>query len=434
MIRRHILKLLAATGLSFTALSGLAFAQMAASVDAPVTITFYNYNLATASAGADATRELIAEFEAANPNIKIEPIGVPSNEIITRLQADMAAGQQPDVAQLVFRDLIYIASDLGANALEDMAGQEGYAELTDGMIPRGLDLGKVSDKTYGLAYTFSTPILYYNADLFRAAGLDPDQPPRTWAEVKTAADAIVEKTDAEGFFPGAYGPADGTFVYQAILMSNGGKVRDGNTLTFANPDGIAAVQMLRDMVDSGGHGRLDPANPSDSMASGTLGMFLYTSALQNTLSKAAEGKWDLRVAPMPAFGDKPTAPTNSGSALFTFSKDPVKQRASYELMKFLTSKHGYTIITSKIGYLPLRLDIVDDPEFLGPWTEAHPLIRPNLEQLARLTPNVAFPGPNYRQAESMMKEAVTEAVFGEGDVTQVLTAAQQTAQTLMPQD
>ena len=434
MFKRDFLKLLALASLGFTALTGMASAQMAASVDAPVTITFYNYNLATASAGADATRELIAEFEAANPNIKIEAVGVPSNEIVTRLQADMAAGQQPDVAQLVFRDLIYIASDLGANALEDMAGADGYADLVDGLIPRGVDLGKVDGKTYGLAYTFSTPVLFYNADLFKAAGLDPDKPPRTWAEVKTAADAIVEKTDAEGFFPGAYGPADGTFVYQAILMSNGGKVRDGNALTFANAEGIEAVQMLRDMVDSGGHGRLDPSNPSESMAAGTLGMFLYTSAVQNTLSKASEGNWDLRVAPLPAFGDKPTAPTNSGSALFSFSKDPVKQRASYELMKFLTSKHGYTTITSKIGYLPLRLDIVDDPEFLGPWTATHPLIRPNLEQLARLTPNVAFPGPNYRQAESLMKEAVTEAVFGEGDVTQVLTGAQETAQGLMPTD
>lgn len=434
MFKRDFLKLLALASLGFTSLTGMASAQMAASIDTPVTITFYNYNLATASAGADATRELIAEFEGANPNITIETVGVPSNEIVTRLQADMAAGQQPDVAQLVFRDLIYIASDLGANALEDMAGPQAYADLVDGLIPRGVDLGKVNDKTYGLAYTFSTPILFYNADLFHAAGLDPDQPPRTWAEVKTAADAIVAKTDAEGFFPGAYGPADGTFVYQAILMSNGGKVRDGNTLTFASPEGIEAVQMLRDMVDSGGHGRLDPANPSDSMSSGTLGMFLYTSALQNTLSKAAEGKWDLRVAPMPSFGDKLTAPTNSGSALFSFSKDPIKQRASYELMKFLTSKHGYTIITSKIGYLPLRLDIVDDPEFLDPWTATHPLIRPNLEQLSRLTPNVAFPGPNYRQAESLMKEAVTEAVFGDGDVTQVLTSAQETAQGLMPRD
>jgi len=434
MLRRQSLKLMAAAGLAFTALSGTAFAEMAASVDQPVTITFYNYNLATASAGADATRELIAEFEAANPNIRVETVGVPSNEIVTRLQADMAAGKQPDVAQLVFRDLIYIASDLGANALEDMAGPQGYGELVDGLIPRGVDLGKVEDKTYGLAYTFSTPILYYNADLFRAAGLDPDQPPKTWAEVKVAADAIAEKTDADGFFPGAYGPADGTFVYQAILMSNGGTVRDGNKLTFANAEGVEAVQMLRDMVGSGGHGRLDPSNPNEAMASGTLGMYLYTSALQNSLSKAAQDKWDLRVAPLPSFGDKPTAPTNSGSALFAFSKDPVKQRASYELMKFLTSKHGYTIITSKIGYLPLRMDIVDDPAFLGPWTEAHPLIRPNLEQLARLTPNVAFPGPNYRQAESLMKDAVIEAVFGEGDVKEVLTSAQETAQGLMPQD
>ncbi|NGP16975.1 ABC transporter substrate-binding protein [Devosia aurantiaca] len=432
MIRRNLLKLLAATSLGFTALSGLAFAQMADAITEPVTITFYNYNLATASAGADATRELIAKFEEENPNIKVETVGVPSNEIVTRLQADMAAGQQPDVAQLVFRDLYYIASDLGANALEDMAGPEGYAELTDGMIPRGLDLGKIDDKTYGLAYTFSTPVLFYNADLFRAAGLDAENPPKTWEEVKAAAEAIVEKTDAEGFFPGAYGPADGTFVYQAILMSNGGTVRDGNTLSFANAEGVEAVQMLRDMVDSGAHARLDPQNPSEAMAAGQLGMFLYTSAVQNTLSTASEGNWELRVAAMPGFGDKPTAPTNSGSALYSFSKDPIKQRASYELMKFLTSKYGYTIITSKIGYLPLRLDIVDDPEFLGSWTAEHPLIRPNLEQLSRLTPNVAFPGPNYRQAESMMKDAVTEAVLGTGDVTEVLIAAQDNAQSLMP--
>jgi multiple sugar transport system substrate-binding protein len=101
-------------------------------------------------------------------------------------------------------------------------------------------------------------------------------------------------------------------------------------------------------------------------------------------------------------------------------------------MKFLTSDYGYTIITSKIGYLPLRLDIVDDPNFLGPWTAEHPLIRPNLEQLSRLTPNVAFPGQNYRQAEAMMKEAVTEAVLGTGDVTQTLLDAQANAQGLMP--
>jgi multiple sugar transport system substrate-binding protein len=363
----------------------------------------------------------------------VQGLPVPSNEILTRMQADIVAGQQPDLAQLTFRDLIYIAKDLGANALEDMVPAAELKGNFEGMIPAGLQLGVVEGKTYGLAYTFSTPILYYNADLFRKAGLNPDVPPKTWAEVKTAADAIASKTGKGGFFPGAYGPADGTFVYQALLMSNGGNVRDGNTLTFANKDGVAAVKMLRDMVDSGGHARIDVASPTDSMASGNLGMFLYTSAVQNSLSKAAKGKFDLRVAALPSFGDKPTKPTNSGSALYVFSKDPQKQRAAYELMKFLTSKHGYTIITSKIGYLPLRLDIVDDPAYLGEWTRNNPLIRPNLEQLSRLTANVAFPGPNYRQAENIMKDSVTEAVFGKNDPEKVLVEAEANAQALMPE-
>ena len=103
-------------------------------------------------------------------------------------------------------------------------------------------------------------------------------------------------------------------------------------------------------------------------------------------------------------------------------------------MKFLTSKHAYTQITSKIGYLPLRLDIVDDPNYLKDWVEANPMIKPNLEQLTRLTPNVAFPGPNYRQVESMMKDAAAEAVLGKSDPIEVLNAAQERGQALMPAD
>lgn len=428
MIRKTFL----ARSLTVALLAGTARAEMPATLDAPVTITFYNYNLASASAGADATRELIAQFERNHPDIKVEAIGVPSNEILTRLQADIVAGAQPDVAQLVFRDILYAAGDLGANALEEMVPAPELAEHLSGMIPQGLELGRVEGKTYGLAYTFSTPILYYNANLFRQAGLDPDAPPRTWAEVEAAGRAIHDKTGRNGFFPGAYGPTDGTFVYQSIVMSNGGRVREGDRLSFGEGEAAEAVSMLRAMVDSGAHARIDPASASDTMASGNLGMFLYTSALQNSLSKSAAGNYELRVAAMPAFGDKPTAPTNSGSALFVFSREPAKQRAAYELLKFLTSREAYTVITSRIGYLPLRLDIVDDPRYLAGWVAEHPMIRPNLEQLGRLTPNMPFPGPNYRQVENMMMDGVREAVFGTGGARAVLKAAQDEAQGLMP--
>ncbi|KAA0693701.1 ABC transporter substrate-binding protein [Neorhizobium sp. P12A] len=431
MFRRTFFKaaaMLAATSM----LPFPAFAAMPATVDKPVTITFYNYNLASASAGADATKELLAAFEKKFPNIKVETVAVPSNEVMSRVQADIVAGKQPDVAQLVFRDLIYISTDLGANALEDMVDPAELKDHLAGMIPQGLELGKVDGKTYGLAYTFSTPIMFYNADLFKQAGLDPNNPPKTWDDVNADGKAIKEKTGKNGFFPGAYGPVDGTFVYQSIVMSNGGNVRNGNTLTFADQNAADAVKMLRGMVDSGAHANIDPASASDTFAAGNMGMFLYTSALLSSVKKSAAGKFELRLAPMPSFGNKPTAPTNSGSALFVFSKDPLKQRASYELLKFLTSKEAYTVITTKIGYLPLRLDIVDDANYLGPWVKENPMFRSNLEQLNRLTPNVAFPGPNYRQVEKMMMDAVREAVFGKGDPVATLKAAQDDAQSLMP--
>lgn len=303
MLRRTTLKLMA----TLTAASMLpfgAFAEMPATIDKPVTITFYNYNLASAGVGQEATKELIAGFEKKFPNVKVEPIAVPSNEIITRVQADIVAGKQPDVAQLVFRDLIFIASDLGGNALEDMVPEAELKDQFSGMIPKGLELGKVDGKTYGLAYTFSTPIMFYNADLFKQAGLDPNAPPKTWADVAAAGKAIKERTGKNGFFPGAYGPTDGTFVYQAIVMSNGGKVRDGNTLTFAEENAAEAVKTLRDMVTSGAHAKIDPASASDTFAAGNMGMFLYTSALLSSVKKSAAGKFDLRLAPMPSFGDK----------------------------------------------------------------------------------------------------------------------------------
>jgi multiple sugar transport system substrate-binding protein len=137
---------------------------------------------------------------------------------------------------------------------------------------------------------------------------------------------------------------------------------------------------------------------------------------------------------MPSFEGKEAAPTNSGSGLAILSADPLKQRAAWELMKFLTSKRGYTIITSEIGYVPLRPEIVNEPEYLGEWVKSHPLVQPNIEQLSRLRPWVPYPGNNYRQIHKTMMDAVEMAIWGGVDVAATLKAAQDQAQSLMPAD
>jgi multiple sugar transport system substrate-binding protein len=426
-----------ALGAAAICASGAAFAQsIPATIDAPVEITFYNYNLAMAGSGQDGTNKLLKEFEALNPNIKVKGVGVPSPDMASRTQADIVAGRGPDVAQIIFKDLDYIALNMGAKALEDIIPENERDEHFSGMVKAGLDLGKLGDKTYALAYTFSTPMLFYNADIFRAAGLDPENPPRSWADIKKAAQTIQEKTEYRGFGADVVGASGGSddWLMQSLIYSNGGRTlsEDRKRLMFAEPEAVEVATMLRDLVTSGLY-RNEPYGANvDGMAGGKFGMMLTTAVRQATFVKGAAGKWELRATGMPAFGEKETAPTNSGSGLVIFSDDPVKQRAAWELMKFLTSRRGYTVITSEIGYVPLRLDIVDDPEFLGEWTKEHPLVRPNLEQLSRLRPWVPYPGPNYKQIHNTFMSAMEQAVFGTGDVQQILQTAQDQAQRLIP--
>ncbi|KFL25641.1 ABC transporter substrate-binding protein [Paradevosia shaoguanensis] len=415
--------------------TGPALAQaIPASVDQPVTITFYNYNLGSAGVGKDATEKLIAEFMAANPNITVQGVPYSAGDGNARLQADLAANQPVDLVQLGFNSLDYARTNYAAKALEDLIPADELAAHFDGMSPNGLKLGVLDGKTFGLAYTFSTPILFFNADLFKAAGLNPDAPPQTWAEVKAAALAIKDKTGKPGFTAGIFGPSAADWLFQGVVRSNNGSVlsADRKTLTFAEPAAVEAVAMIKDLYEGGAYENIDINAAMENMAAGNLGMYLQTSAVQGVLVKGATGKFDLRAAPMPRFGDKPTRPNNSGSALVILSSDPVKQRAAWELMKFLTSKHGYTIITSEIGYLPLRTDIVNDPEYLGNWIKDHPLVQPNLEQLSRLEPWDSMPGPNYSQIVKLMMDGAEMAVFGGADVQSALSDAQANAQALMP--
>ncbi|MCJ8013516.1 ABC transporter substrate-binding protein [Paenibacillus sp. KQZ6P-2] len=394
-------------------------------------ITFYSYNLATASQKA-GTQKLIDEFEAANPDIEVEGIPVASPDMTAKVQADIAAGSPPDVAQLVFDGLDYIANNFGAKPLEDIVPADELSQTFEGFSPNGLKLGQLNGKTYGLPFTFSTPVLFYNAKLFEEAGLDPNKPPTTWAEVKKYALQISEKTKASGVHIG--GSVGNDWIIQALIGSNGGKVLsdDRKTIEFGSKEAVGAIQMWQDMVSSGASDKLNDGEVIEAFSQGKVGMLLFTSALQSAFLSASEaGGWELKTAAMPSFDGKPTTPVNSGSALFILSNDPAKQQAAWKFLKFVTSERGYTIITSEIGYLPLRPAIVDDPQYLKGWVEKNPLIKPNLEQLDRLTPWVSYPGPNWYQIETILLEAVQKATQSTDDVIAIMQEAQSRAQALV---
>lgn len=403
------------------------------SEDQEVTLKYYNYNLAYAGLGQEGTQQLIDEFMEMNPNITIEGVAVTAPEIMQRTRDDTVAGDPPDIAQLIFDDLAFIVEGLNAPALEDIIPADQLDEHLGGMHPRGVALGQFNGKTYGLAYTFSTPMVYYNKDLFREAGLDPENPPETWEEIKEASLQIVENTGKEGVFPAVYGQFD--WIAQAMIKSNGGEVLsdDRSTIMFGEPEAVEAIAMLRDLVQSGAHTKLSSGDAGSAFNTGDLGMYMNSSAVQARLIPAVEGVFELGAFKMPSYGTNTPAPTNSGSAIFILSDDPVKQAAAWEFMKFVTSKRGYTVITSKIGYLPLRTEIVNEEEYLKEWAEENPFVFDNLEQLDNLAQWESYPGQDYKQIANILMTAIDEAVYGDSDdVAAIMQDAASRAQELVP--
>lgn len=397
----------------------------------PVSLVFESYTYGTESAG-EGTQQLIDEFEADNPDVKIEPVGTPTGDIHVSVQTKAAAGNPPDVAQIGWSKFSFVLENLPYVPVEKIAGSDWEAH-TDGMLPQALAIGEHDGGVVGMPSIVSTPTLIYNADLFRAAGLNPDTPPTTWEQVKEAGSAIAERTGGDGVYVAVVDPAKSDYLTQSLIYSNGGDLlTDQGKVAFDSPKAVQALATMQDLTKSGAQPGIKAADALQLFQAGKLGMLVVSSAPLASLAAAAEGVFDLRTGPMPGFGGRPAAPTNSGAGLFVFTQDPERQAAAWKFVKFLTSKRGFTIATSKIGYLPLRPDILQDPEFLGEFLAEDPRILPAVKQLEDLRPYQDLPGPDATRAREILQDAVEVIVLGDADPVQTLRAAADRVQDLLP--
>jgi multiple sugar transport system substrate-binding protein len=411
--------------------------------DQQVAITFESYNFGQAGAWSETFTALLDRFHAEHPNITVtaqKPQGTSSNpaaDAVSSVQTQAATGNAPDVAQLGFSDLGFTVGQLGAKPLEDLFGDDVAQNFAGPhpYAPAAARLATLEGKTYGVPFVLSTPVLYYNATLFAAAGLDPARPPATWAEVTAAAEQITAATGKEGAYADCVTTVAKDWCLQSIIRSNGGRVlsEDRTTLLYAEPPAVEAVSVLADMVATGAGPKFSQQQAVEAFARGDLAMILESSSLQGTFGRGAQGAgWELRGAATPSFGDTPAVPTNSGAALYVLSDDPARQRAGWELIEFLTSDAAFTEIAQNIGYLPLRTGLVDDPAALQGWAAANPTTAINIDQLNRMEPWVSFPGDDYLQIRDGMMDAVEEVVLQGADPQATLSAAAERGQALIP--
>lgn len=403
-----------------------------ADLDEPVSITWESYNYGTEGVGGAGTQQLIDEFEARHPHITIEPVGTPAGEIHTSVQAQAAAGDPPDVAQIGWSKFGFLLENLPYVALEDIAPEDELDGHLAGMLPAAVELGRAEGQLVGLPYTISTPTLFVNADLLTQAGLDPTRPPSTWAEAQEAALAVVE-TGAQGIYVDAANEAKSDFLTQTLINSAGGRmIGEDGTLQLDSSEALEALGMLGALTDSGAQPPVSEAEAIALFEAGQLGMLVTSTALLGGLIASSEGVFDLTTAPLPGFGDLPVAPTNSGAGLFVFAEEGPQRDAAWELVRFLTGDEGFTIITETIGYVPLRPAIVDDPDYLADYFAEEDRLLPTMDQLDDLVPYQVLPGPQGdRVRELIQDEAVAAIMLSGADPSRTLADVAARAQDLL---
>lgn len=383
------------------------------------------WHVASDNFGGQTVRELVDDFNKTHPNIKVTEKFNPDmyKGLTQNLQASLASGQTPDVVQMGWNFLNYAHENFENEDINKIFAKAGDSNfINDTFEPNIARLAQTAEGTQvGVPYSLSVPVLYYNPDIFKAAGLDPNTPPKTWEEVQQYAQQIKNATGTPAFFMQEY--AD-TWTNQALVESNGGTMliqKDGKWQAgFDTPEAAQGYQVIADMIKAGTGLHATNEEGFQSFTSGKLAMVATTIGKRANFEKSSQFK--VMTTTFPAFGSKPVKVPAGGNFLMILSKDEAKQKAAVEFIKYLESAENLTKWDTGTGYLPPRKNM--DKE--GPYKkliDENDNIKKAMAMLPNVTPWVSFPGQNGLQAEQVLIDARDVILNGSQSATEALHQA-----------
>lgn len=396
---RHVSKLLASTAFVAVALTGMASAQDKA-------ITFISCGDKMQPAHAD----FIKAWEAKNPGFKVEPEVVGWDQCQDKVTTLAAAGTPVGLAYVGSRTLKQFSSN------DLIVPIEFSEEEKKSYYPYIVETVTTDGKQWGIPVAFSTKSLYWNKDLFTAAGLDPETPPKTFAEEIAFAKQIKEKAGTAGF--GVVAKTFDNTMHQFLhwVYSNNGSVIDAEgKITLDSPQNLEALTALKDIVPYAEEGptSYEQNEVRAIFLDGKLGMIQASVGAKNLL-KDAKFKWGVAELPQGPSAKGPGTLLITDS-LAVFKNTGVEAQAT-DLAKFLTNAENQPVYEAQEGLTPLRpgpaVDkmVADDPAW-----------KPFIDGISFGGPEPLF--TDYKGLQNTMIEMVQSVVTGSAQPADALKKA-----------
>jgi multiple sugar transport system substrate-binding protein len=396
---------------------------LAVSVQAQETMTIEYWNINNEGFGGPTVDKLIEQFEAANPGVQVEPrVQESYPALVQNLETQLAAGNPPALVQVGWPYLDYVYNNLPYIPVETLVEKWGGAEHLDQFPQNIRDLTNLGGQTVGLAYSLSNPVMYYNADMFVAAGLDPDNPPTTWEGWLEIAPALSEANGGIPVFNFGYG-AD-NWILQAFVESNGGRMlvcQDGEYRSgLDTAEAAAGLQAWSDVVLSGVSLNAGYNDATPAFWSGETVTYGYSIAGRGGIQ--AQAAFDLRATVWPQFGENPVRIPGGGNLLVVFATDDAQQEAAWNFVQHLTAVDGLSEWTRGLGYVPLYEAVLEQPTY-AEFIAQNPIQQVGNSQLSKMVRWTSHPGPNGLAAGDAAFRATQAALGGELSAADALAAA-----------
>ncbi|WP_217586570.1 extracellular solute-binding protein [Lentibacillus saliphilus] len=324
------------------------------------TITYWQY---TYPSKVEEIEKIIKDFEDENPDIEVIAQDYPYDQYQQKIFAAKKAGKGPDVFNIYFGWVPeYVNREYIQPIREEfMTEQEIRDYYVDFVEPN-----KVDGKYYTLPIAVRSLALFWNKDMFEEAGLDPEQPPKTWDDVIEYGKKMTKLNDDGRYEQEGYGwnvAGQGLHMFQQVMLRQFGVEpysEDGTKVQFnSKPEGYDAFEYWVNMNQKHKIGDPDFGNSyNEAFISGKAGMIVDGSFRIGDVQSGADFEWGVTTLPVLEEGGLESNYASYWTNAIASGVEGEKLEASEKFLEYLIQADVQKSWMENVGELPAAKEVV----------------------------------------------------------------------------
>ncbi|WP_404996698.1 ABC transporter substrate-binding protein [Caldifermentibacillus hisashii] len=397
--------------------------------DGKQVVTFWH---SMSGAGQETLNSIVEDFNNSQDKVQVnaEYQGT-YDESLTKFNAVAGTDSAPTMIQTFEIGTMSMINSGNIIPIQEFVDKDGYD--MSGLEGNITNYYSLDGKFYSMPFNSSTPVMYYNKDAFKKAGLDPEKAPETFEEVEEASKAIVKSNpNMKGFALQAYG-----WLWEQLLANQGalllnndnGRTDTPTKIGWTEKEGKSIFEWVKRMVDDGTFANY--GTNGDNMVAGFLAgdvaMFLQSSASARDVIDNAPFEVGIAFLPYPEDQERQGVVIGGASLWMIDGKPKEESKAAWEFMKYLQTPEVQAKWHVGTGYFAVNPAAYEEEVVKEAWAEK-PQLQVTVQQLQSTKSSYATQGAlmdMLPQGRKIMETAL-ETIYNGGEVDQAYkTAVQQ---------